>query len=184
MADIFDDVDEILGDVEMHEDDEKSFNEAELQDIMSEIEDLEKEFEVSEPPVAKNFAEVEETPIEDVSDTSEREAFEQLVEEKSAHVKADILPFDKTPVSQPSSPFSKNEVAFEARGSMSMNLDFKIGTESAKLCIDPTQGLIVTFSDVVLCINEEEGCVVTMENGMKFTIPLSSPEKHPKKKTA
>ena len=51
MADMFDDVDEILSDAEMHDDDEKSFNESELQDIMSEIEDLEKEFDDTPGPV-------------------------------------------------------------------------------------------------------------------------------------
>jgi hypothetical protein len=183
MADIFDDVNEILGDDSMHEEDEKSFNESELQDIMSEIEDLEKEFETSESPAVSSPPPVSpKTSEESLQHKIDRELQESLEEGLSAKVssKTDILSFDK----MPSGMSLKNEVAFAARGSMSLNLDFNIGHESAKLCIDPVKGLVVTLSGVQLCINEEEGCIVTMENGMKFTIPLSSWEKQPKKKSA
>lgn len=175
MADIFDDVNEILGDASMHEEDEKSFNESELQDIMSEIEDLEKEFETSESPAISSPP--------PVSPKTREESLQQKIDrelEESVTAKKDILSFDK----MPSGMSSKNEVAFAAHGPMSLNLDFNIGLESAKLCIDPVKGLVVSLSGVQLCINEEDGCVVTMENGMKFTIPLSSWEKQPKKKSA
>jgi hypothetical protein len=179
MADIFDDVNEILGDDSMHEEDEKSFNESELQDIMSEIEDLEKEFETSESPAVSSPPPVSpKTSEESLQQKIDRELEESLSAKVSA--KSDILSFDK----MPSGMSLKNEVAFAARGPMSLNLDFNIGVESAKLCIDPVKGLVVTLSGVQLCINEEEGCIVTMENGMKFTIPLSSWEKQPKKKSA
>jgi hypothetical protein len=179
MADIFDDVNETLGDDSMQEEDEKSFNESELQDIMSEIEDLEKEFETSESPAVSNPPPISpKTSEESLQEKIERELEESLSAKVSA--KSDILSFDK----MPSGMSLKNEVAFAARGPMSLNLDFNIGHESAKLCIDPLKGLVVTLSGVQLCINEEEGCIVTMENGMKFTIPLSSWEKQPKKKSA
>lgn len=174
---IFDDVDDILnGDMS---DDDKSFNESELQDIMSEIEDLEKEF-VSE-----------EAPAMSLQDKIEAELFAETEKEKIttsakpiAEPKAEILSFVKAPAPKSNPSPATNDVAFEARGTMSLNLDFKVGDETAKLCIDPTKGLLVTVAGVELCIDEESGCTVKMDNGMKFTIPLSSAEKSLKKKAS
>jgi len=67
---------------------------------------------------------------------------------------------------------------------MSLNLGFKVGAENAMLVIDPVKGLSVTMSGVELVLNHEEGCKVTMANGVKFTIPLTSPESSLKKKSA
>lgn len=172
---IFDDVDDILnGDMS---DEDKSFNESELQDIMSEIEDLEKEFVTDESPVMSLQDKIE---AELLSETQKEEITTSA--KPVGETKAEILNFAKTP--SPLSTPGTNDVAFEARGTMSLSLDFKVGTETAKLCIDPSKGLTVTVAGVELCIDEESGCTVKMDNGMKFTIPLSSAEKSLKKKAS
>jgi len=195
MADnILDDVDEILGEGVVEED--KIFNDSELQDIMSEIEDLEKEFDGDvETPMSlqeKIDAEID-AELEGIADaeivTEEEFANEELVEEFESVVQpvAQVLAFEKSskvaPLDlEPSG--SKSEVGFVAHGQMTLNLDFKVGSESAKLSIDPVKGLIVTLSGVELCINEDSGCTVSMENGMKFTIPLATQSVSTKKNSA
>lgn len=116
---------------------------------------------------------------------SEVEAEPAMVEEMPA---AKVISFEKKPVapvtSYTASPASSSEITFEAHGQMNLNLGFKIGEESARLVIDPVKGLVVTMSGVELCINQEEGCKVTMESGVKFSIPLSNSEAGSKKKSA
>lgn len=186
MADnILDDVEEILG-AECIED-EKSFNESELQDIMSEIEDLEKEFDVTEESTmslqekidAELAAELEDIAHAEIITDEEVEAMDEVV---VTAPKAQVLAFSKPVTPNPSG--SKSEVAFAAQGQMSLSLDFMVGSETAKLSIDPVKGLMVTLSGVELCISEDSGCTVSMENGMKFTIPLSSQAQSTKKKSA
>lgn len=196
MGDIYDDIDEILSaddgleTVAEMSDEDSNFNESELQDIMSEIESLEKEFEAEEETPA---AAVAHNPLQD---EIERELAASMAGTTESPVvetpKAQVLSFDKPktaavrPVATTSteaSPASSN-VSFSALGSMALTLDFMIGAETAKLTIDPVSGLTVTLSGVDLVINETEGCHVIMDNGMKFSIPLSTLEKTPKKKTA
>lgn len=193
MADIFDEVDEILSDVDSTVEEsesgvESNFNESELQDIMAEIESLEQEFEgdEAEPVVAK---------------TQLQEAIEKEIEmsqEVSAEVKneiiapASVLNFEKkveavTPaksVSSASESAKTSEISFAANGQMNLNLSFKIGEETATLTVDPVLGLVVTMKGVELCISELDGCKVTMENGVNFTIPLTSGSSASKKKAA
>ncbi|MBC7713558.1 MAG: hypothetical protein H7177_09470 [Rhizobacter sp.] len=195
MADnILDDVDEILGVSE----EDKNFNESELQDIMSEIEDLEKEFDtvVEVTPIslqekidAELAMELEEIANAEIVTEEITDDEFTAIEEEVVAPKAQVLAFEKTkpapapaPASSPST--SKSEVSFAAHGQMTLNLDFIVGSETAKLSVDPVKGLIVTLSGVELCINEDSGCTVSMENGMKFTIPLASPSVSTKKKTA
>jgi hypothetical protein len=207
MDDIFDDVDSILDGEVSSEEETTNFNESELHDIMSEIEDLEKEFEAEVTPMtlqeqidAELEVEVEETVtassssetvVEEVEAEVEAEAnFVAEVEEieksetpveEVVEAKAQVLAFEKvTPMT--TSPTSG--VSFAAHGQMSLNLDFMVGQETAKLTIDPEKGLIVTLSGVELCINEDSGCTVSMENGTKFTIPLTSHVNSLKKKSA
>jgi hypothetical protein len=189
MSDIFDEVDEILSDVDMNVDEtsateiESNFNESELQDIMAEIESLEKEFEVETPAPMKKAglqAQIEreiETSME-VS-TEKKEAFKETKKEILNEPK--VLSFEKK---SSMTNTKTSEISFEANGQMSLNLGFKIGEERATLSIDPVLGLIITMNGVELSISQEEGCKVTMENGVKFTIPLTSTESVPKKKSA
>jgi hypothetical protein len=174
---IFDDVDAILSD-DITGDEDKSFNEAELHDIMSEIENLEKEF-VTEKKSSMTLQE---------QIDAEMASAETKPEVKK--VEAQIMSFEKpvastpvfVPVNSPSS--SSSEVSFAAHGQMNFNLDFKVGKDTAKLSVDPVKGLMLIVAGVEVCISEDSGCTVSMENGMTFTIPLSAQNKSPKKKSA
>ncbi len=211
MADnLFDDVDDILSEESVEASgDEKSFNEAELQDIMSEIEDLEKEFSSEDGGLVKSkltpealqneLSELNEEDFEDLDVTDAAtelqskvsvDNVEKMVEpkapfseiEKVAPLKSTVLPFEKN---QAGYMTKKNpEVTFEAQGPMTLALDFKVGQDNAKLTIDPVKGLSVAVSGVEIVIDDVSGCTVTMENGMTFTIPLSTAGKSLKKKSA
>lgn len=63
MADIFDEVDEILGEMDSGAETsaeaksvDQSFNDSELQEIMSEIENLEKEFDENETTLSRLYS--------------------------------------------------------------------------------------------------------------------------------
>ena len=199
MSDIFDEVDDILGDVEADttESDtanspEMNFNESELQDIMAEIENLEKDFATEPVGVLKAVvAPVQTEKPTDLQSEIDRE-IEMTMETKEkitapVEVAPKVLSFEKkSQVSNtlPTTSGSNSEISFEAHGQMNLNLGFKIGEESARLTIDPVKGLVITMSGVELCINQETGCKVTMDSGVKFTIPLTSPETALKKKSA
>lgn len=201
MGDIYDDIDEILSADENLDaaceavEEDTNFNESELEDIMSEIESLEKEFEGSETIAVRNPLqdEVERELIESMASEACAEMTTECAEQKLEEIpltvpekpKTQVIAFEK-PKDQPAmrEPVKTNsQVSFAAQGTMALNLDFKIGEETARLTIDPVKGLTVSLSGVDLFISESEGCQVVMENGMKFTIPLSSLEMH-KKKTA
>lgn len=171
MSDIFDEVDEILDEIDStktHETEAveaQGFNESELSDIISEIENLEKEFE-SEQKMPINTS--------PVSVVSQLEDDYDSMDEESA----EVIPFSKS-TATPSS-----EISFEAHGQMNLNLGFKIGEETAQLTIDPVRGLCVKMNGVELVISDSDGCMVTMESGVKFTIPLTTSSSALKKKTA
>jgi hypothetical protein len=207
MADnLFDDVDDILGEEGVEASaDEKSFNEAELQDIMSEIEDLEKEFSSDDNSLVKSklspeslqseLAELNEEDFEDLDVTDAVEALESQMSVEQIETSEEIkAPVSTAPAKSTVLPFEKNqagymskknpEVTFEAQGQMTLALDFKVGQDNAKLTIDPVKGLSVAVSGVEIIIDDVSGCTVTMENGMTFTIPLSTAGKSLKKKAA
>lgn len=234
MGDIFDDIDEILSEAEVIDAsaesteaeivDVENFNEAELQDIMSEIESLEKDFEdgssaataaamIQDAVMDEINAELhkEEAPKASLQDEIERELEQSMMsggddpEEVSPVIvapiitastpvtkEAAVLSFEKpapkipvTPVATtaPTAPAmtTSSGVSFAAQGSMALTLDFKVGEENAKLTIDPVKGLTVILAGVELIINETDGCLVTMDNGMKFTVPLSTLSQSQKK---
>jgi hypothetical protein len=181
---IFDDVDAILSE-DITSDDDKNFNETELQDIMSEIENLEKEFDTTESDGPETHMSLQEQIDAELAMELEAAAIkeaEEMEEESVASViKPQVMSFDK-PV--PTQIPKGSEVSFAAHGQMSFNLDFKVGSDTAKLVVDPVKGLMISVAGVEFCINEDSGCTVSMENGMKFTIPLSSHVNSVKKKAA
>ncbi len=207
MSDIFDEVNDLLADVDASMDEvpsaevsESNFNESELQDIMAEIESLEKDFETA-PAEEEAIVEIAKTSLQDEierelemslksGEVSAEEAQASIVSEVVAAPIAapsapTVLAFEKKSTPAPISTASKSsEISFEATGSMNLNLGFKIGDETAKLSIDPLKGMTVTMNGVELCINQESGCTVTMENGVTFTIPLTSTDSATKKKAA
>lgn len=205
MGNNLDEVDDILsegelGTSEMEASDlaEQSFNEAELEDIMAEIENLEKEFEteaqttetLAKPKVALMKETVESIKPLNLQNEIDREL------EMSLEIKDEVKEGMRTTVgsapkvlsfekNSPSSnmPSSNSEISFEAHGQMNLNLGFRMGDEHAKLSIDPVKGLVIIMSGVELCINQEEGCKVTMDSGVKFTIPLTPSSSALKKKS-
>lgn len=213
MADIFDEVDEILGEMDSSAETstetksvDQSFNDSELQEIMSEIENLEKEFDENEtslagPTVVDHVqSEIDEDQFSKMSSSDDIvDEFEDYV---SAPVEeAKVISIAKTsvapvstytapvvptpnPTPMPTSSSKAPEISFEACGQMNLNLGFKIGQETAKLTVDPIKGLCITMNGVELVISETEGCKVTMESGVKFTIPLTSEASASKKKSA
>ena len=180
MDDIFDEVDSILNEEGSADEEATNFNESELHDIMSEIDDLEKEFEFVEEPMSLQ----EKIDAELAMELDELDATDENTGIKEVQKKAQVINFDKTVPVAASLVGPPSGVSFQAKGQMSLNLDFMIGQEAAKLVIDPVKGMIITLSGVELCINEDSGCTVAMDNGMKFTIPLSSPTNSLKKKSA
>ena len=211
MDDIFDDVDSILDAESASEEETTNFNESELHDIMSEIEDLEKEFEAEEKPMslqekidaelAMELEDINTAEVPEAAAEVEAEAeaiFEEVVMAAPAPITtvseiveapAQVLPFEKpstiaTTTTTPTTLTSSPGVSFQANGQMTLSLDFMVGQETAKLTIDPVKGLMVTLSGVELSINEDSGCTVSMDNGMKFTIPMTSSVNSLKKKSA
>lgn len=199
MTDIFDEVDDILSDVESTnleaatpEVAEKNFNESELENIIAEIENLEKEFEADALLKSKSNSENEMASLQNEIDhememTLITQNIDKEEESVSSKKSSKVLPFGKkSSISYPSDngEVGLGEISFEAKGQMNLNLGFKIGEETAQLTIDPVKGLIVTLHGVELCINQEDGCKVTMESGVNFTIPLTSSLSTVKKKSA
>lgn len=220
MADIFDEVDEILGEMDSSTETsaeaksvDQSFNDSELQEIMSEIENLEKEFDENETtlsgPSVVDHVQSELDEDEYSSSTSSTEIVDEFEDYSSSTMEsmhstpveeAKVISIAKTPVAPvstytaPLAPAAAPvmtttsskapEISFEASGQMNLNLGFKIGQETAKLTVDPVKGLCITMNGVELVISETEGCQVTMESGVKFTIPLTSQASASKKKSA
>lgn len=189
MSDIFDDLDSIFIEGTSSDEEIANFNEAELHEIMSEIDDLEKEFEAEEE-VPMSLQEKIDAELSTGIDTSApapvaaAPEVSEMEEIEDPQASAEVLMFEKAiprvaPVASTSS-----GVSFQANGQMSLSLDFMVGQDTAKLIIDPVKGLTVTLSGVELCIREDSGCTVVMDNGMKFTIPLSAQENSLKKKSA
>ena len=172
---------------------EQSFNDSELEDIMSEIENLEKEFVeddesspedlvVSEVPTSELQEEIDKE-VESIS--NEMDTVEEITSEAEVEIEEVIEPSNvvSLPVSEKKSTAGAN-MDFSASGSMDLNLNFKIGSETATLKVDGNKGLVVEMGGVEIQITESEGCTVTMEGGVNFNIPLTTSGESSKKKAA
>lgn len=216
---------------------EQSFNDSELEDIMSEIENLEKEFvedgekspkdlSLTEAPTSELQDEIDkevetisdemspeaEAPVEMSSEeapaeiVSEAEVTDAEIESIEAEIDAEVESIEvvevaavaeepeevaveevsnvvSLPVSEKITSSGAN-MDFSASGSMDLNLNFKIGSETATLKVDGNKGLIVEMGGVEIQITESEGCTVTMEGGVNFNIPLTTSGESSKKKAA
>ena len=134
---------------------EQGFNDAELQDIMSEIENLEREYDEEKPS-----AEVEASPVE--------EHIEEVVEafsEKEEHEEKVI------DIKSKSTPAGEHPVEFQASGQMNFSMNFEVGGQTAHLEITE-QGLVVSLDGMNLSIDETDGCTVDMDGGVKFSVPM------------
>ncbi len=162
--------------------DDQGFNEEELQDIMSEIEDLEKEY------VEESAVEASSGPHDDLQDTIDKEIeelnkieivdpTESVVEdvvEASTEEDNVVSIVKEAPASTPSEgTYSGAPVEFTANGDMNLNMNFSIGESTATLMVSKERGLCVQMEGVNLEIGEE-GCTVELAGGVKFTVPLTA----------
>lgn len=210
MADIFDDVEKMVAAERNSEDiaegkpvaeDSQSFNDSELEDIMAEIESLESDLEADPDVLAFDSSKANKTDLqkqieseiemhaeaeEKIEDLEDPAAF---TDEELAEIECSTEP-EEVVINAPVAAFSpkeskaKSEMSFEATGSMNVVLKFKVGSEIAELFIDQDRGLVVNMNGVELCLSEDSGCTVTMENGINFNIPLTTSQSGPKKKAA
>jgi hypothetical protein len=151
---------------------EQGFNDAELEDIMNEIENLEKEFSDAEPaPKKKVIDPIEEemmasTRHQPIAQDDSVEELEEVAEEAEVvNIRPSLPKTTKPPVQAPvtpkkvSAPSTKNAptcMNFSVSGEMNMELNFEVGEHNVQLTIDPAEGLIIN-----------------MGGGAKFCLPLS-----------
>lgn len=160
---------------------DQGFNDAELQDIMSEIESLEQEFTEgvsAEVDVADDEdldSEMMEACAEDEIESEEdEEMFAELedLDEDSEPVFAEVTPLASKPPKS-SSPAAACPMSFSAQGQMEMKMTFAVGDEQVEVWTN-AEGLNLTMNGVTVQISEQEGCVIEWPGGMKFTLPHSS----------
>lgn len=190
------------------ENQDQSFNDAELQDIMNEIESLEREFveeesdtttqvEAQAPESETTTEEVvsEETVetqsvetgiVDDSSDTttseqtsdspdSEDEDAESLVNEVAEEYEGNVVSMSehRAPSSEEVTTASTpGQMQFSGMGNMNFNLNFPVGEAQAEVQVKDGK-LLVSLEGVELTLSED-GCEVSMEGGVKFSVPVSS----------
>lgn len=135
-------------DVEAH-----GFDDAELADIMSEIEDLENDLSSSEDPSgAVEEEKIDSEPIVEAKNESK----EVLL--KLAEMPQEVAVKTTPPkVQESAKSCAESKMEFSVAGSMVVNLTFHVGGESINLSVDESKGL-----------------VIEMDGGAKFSLPLSS----------
>lgn len=184
---------------------EQSFNDAELQDIMNEIESLEKEFveeEGGQPEEVQASAEepAAEQTVEAAPETSEEPQAEETQEEPQASehndeeqedfaAEAATYEAEEAPESNvvpmtaakatPATGTGEGYMQFSGQGDMDMQLNFQLGQETAAVNIKGGC-LNVTLAGVQLELSEN-GCEVQMEGGVKFSVPLTGSQAQGKK---
>lgn len=134
---------------------EKSFNDQELADIMSEIENLEREFAEESGPTPVSAAPEAVAPIEDSHEVLHQLAAapEETIIMKTNHADK-VVPF-KTATPAPAA-HAPSSLTFQVQGEMSVQLAFEVNGQKISLC--------VTGDD--LCIETESGA--------KFTLPIAA----------
>ncbi|MCO4794094.1 MAG: hypothetical protein KC493_10295 [Bacteriovoracaceae bacterium] len=170
---------------------DQSFNEEELQDIMSEIEDLEKEYVEDGASSAKVEDDLQATIDKEIEDLNaleaEIEAEENVATEEATPAEATSAEATSTtednvvsivkekPVTSQSDDgtFSGAPVEFTANGDMNLSMNFTVGESTATLMVSKERGLCVQMDGVNLEI-AEDGCTVELAGGVKFTVPLTT----------
>lgn len=142
---------------------DQGFNDAELQDIMSEIESLEQEF--------TEGASAEEHVEEDL----ENEMMEACADEEEMFEDedfAEVTPLPTKPAAHAPAT-AACPMSFSAQGQMEMKMAFAVGSEQVEVWTN-ADGLNLTMSGVSVQISEKDGCVIEWPGGMKFTLPHPS----------
>ena len=178
---------------------DQGFNEEEIQDIMNEIEDLEKEY-------VEETAEASANPHDDLQDTIDKEIEElnkiEITEPTSEDADGDIVAEmeeveaemeeednvvsivkEAPSTSLSEGTYSGAPVEFTANGDMNLNMNFTIGESTATLMVSKDRGLCVQMDGVNLEIGED-GCTVELAGGVRFTVPLTAGGAASKKKAA
>ncbi len=128
---------------------EKGFNDQELADIMSEIESLEKEFS-DEAPAQKA------APEEPSEDHTSPAVLRELVKkpEHETVLKTNQHADKAKPMKKSQAESAPASLSFQVSGQMAVNLNFEVNGQSVYLAVS------------------DEGLVIEMESGAKFTLPL------------
>jgi hypothetical protein len=166
---------------------EAVFNEAELEDIMAEIDSLEQDFGTDTTNVVAETPQAEDPVIVVPVAAATEDVLEESTIAQTEYIEpTKVLPFDKkvAPMTTPTITNTQSNVSLSAQGSMTLNLAFKIGEEQATLVVDQEKGLLVSFSGVELCFHAEDGCTLKMANGLSLTIPVQDKTATTTKKAA
>jgi hypothetical protein len=176
---------------------EQGFNDSELQDIMQEIESLEKEFGGDSPDVVAESPAVEpegddkqddrtdlqkaiDKEVEDLEmETNTNEAKKSVDEPENKHSDDEEDVFDEsdfneethakvTPISNHS---HREEMQLKASGPMSLELNFPVGEQNANFKVLP-QGFEVELNGIVVHVDDKKGCHISMPGGAEFSLPL------------
>lgn len=152
----------------MAEDVDQSFNDDELQDIMNEIESLEKEF--VEEDLAPSDEEVHDEPLQQAQEEVAEPIDEEVVSTGPVQSEEEnVVPMKERPTSSASGA----DMEFSGAGSLDFNLCFKVAGQVASLKVDGDHGFSLHMDGVDLSI-DEQGCTVTMQGGVKFTVPFGA----------
>lgn len=202
MSDVFDEVSKILSEAESSNatEDKSSFNNNELDDIMNEIENLEKEFTTkkTDTPMPKLDKVTEELIVDGISHVANESKLERM-----AHVKlslqeeidrelanSNVVQLKATAPQTSSAPVTKSSTASSSPMKMSLegqakiDLSFMLKNSKADVSVDPEKGVSVFFGGVKISIDSSSGCTISMDNGTTMTIPLTVDGDYSKKKTA
>lgn len=172
-APIAEDLGDDLGDLEK----ELSELESEMNDAAPDLDDIEEELEaLSELDIPEAEEQVvQEAPSSPVKEeVAPVESVVQKVTPTQERPVAEEEPVKQEPVAQTPSATVTPIKLDAATGGVNLNLNFSIGNTPANLWLDGEKGLSFTMSGVKVSIDENEGCVISMKGGAKFTIPLDS----------
>lgn len=164
-----------MSDEKQHSPEEQGFNDSELQDIMQEIESLEKEFSSADScesgeggpkdlqqAIDKELEELEGSSSPDEEDdVFNDEDFEEMDGPKE---EAEV-----TPISSHSA--HKHGMQLKASGEMDLELCFPVGEQNVEFKV-LSQGFSVEFNGMVVHVDEQKGCHISMPGGGEFSLPL------------
>jgi len=142
---------------------EANFNDTELQDIMAEIESLEQES-------AEETALYDEQLVNAKESSSEEDILDEaLLENEKEELKDNVITLSPENTSRHE---EQAPVEFYGKGSMSLSMNFPIGSGQAELQVDEGH-VVLSFGEVSFTLTES-GCEAKMPGGVSFTVPVES----------
>ncbi len=132
----------------------------------------------------QEVAQASDSEEEQAAESFEEESFEEL-DQAEREMEEEQCASDNvvsmTPKAAPapkytsSTSHSSAPMSFSAEGSMNLNLEFTLGGSIASLHVQGDEGVTFQMEGVTLTLHPEHGAQVTMANGVKFSVPLSTP---------